>query len=105
MTDHLTAGSEQQLQINRRDFIKGTGVVAASTAFAMLANKAAAASLPYSDSYGPLSMKACKATGLNLLALPEGFEYTSFGWTGSVQSDGQPTPGLHDGMGVAAAER
>lgn len=104
MTDHLTADAEHELQVNRRDFIKGTGVVAASTAFAMLASKASAASLPYSDSYGPLSVKACKATGLNLLALPEGFEYTSFGWTGSVQSDGQPTPGLHDGMGVAAAK-
>lgn len=104
MTSSTSADSNLLTAINRRDFIKGTGVAAASTAFAMLAGKASAASLPYSDSYGPLSVKLCKATGLPLLALPDGFEYTSFGWTGSTQSDGLPTSGAHDGMGVAAVK-
>lgn len=38
------------------------------------------------------------ATGLPLLKLPEGFSYRSFGWTGDLMHDGQPTPARHDGM-------
>lgn len=105
MTSNLSNDSNEiQPVVNRRDFVKGSGMVAASTAFAMMANRAVAASLPYSDSYGPLTMKPCQATGLELLALPEGFEYTSFGWTGYNQADGQPTPGAHDGMAVVATK-
>ena len=32
------------------------------------------------------------------LMLPEGFQYTVFGRTGSLMSDGTATPGAHDGM-------
>jgi len=39
-----------------------------------------------------------QATGLELLALPKGFEYLSYGWTNDPMSDGVPTPGAHDGM-------
>jgi len=39
-------------------------------------------------------------TGLELLRLPEGFKYVSFGWTEDPLSDGTPTPGAHDGMAV-----
>jgi secreted PhoX family phosphatase len=39
-----------------------------------------------------------QATGLELLKLPPGFEYTSYGWTGDTMDDGIATPGLHDGM-------
>ena len=92
-----------QPEVNRRDFIKGGSVVAASTAFLSLSSKAA--TLPYAADYGPLSMKTCKATGLELLALPDGFEYTSFGWTGQIQSDQTPTPTDHDGMAVVAAKQ
>jgi uncharacterized protein len=41
-----------------------------------------------------------EATGIELLQLPEGFRYTSFGWTKDPLSDGSPTPGAHDGMAV-----
>jgi hypothetical protein len=37
---------------------------------------------------------------LPLLALPEGFSYSSYGWTGDPMSDSRPTPGSHDGMAV-----
>nr|WP_232848575.1 alkaline phosphatase PhoX [Bowmanella yangjiangensis] len=105
MTSNLSNHEENmQPVVNRRDFVKGSGVVAASTAFAMMANRAVAANLPYSDSYGPLSVKPCQATGLELLALPEGFEYISYGWTGQMQADGLPTPTDHDGMAVVAAK-
>ena len=41
-------------------------------------------------------------TGLNLLQLPPGFSYRSYGWTGDFMNDvlGTPTPPLHDGMAV-----
>ena len=89
--------------VNRRDFVKGGGTVAASAAFAALAGNARAGGIPFSSDYGPLSVKPDKATGLPLLALPDGFEYTSFGWTGQIQACGQPTPTDHDGMAVVAA--
>ncbi len=44
-----------------------------------------------------------ETTGLELIRLPEGFRYVSYGWTGDPMSDGHPTPPLHDGMGVVAA--
>jgi secreted PhoX family phosphatase len=44
-------------------------------------------------------------TGLPLLWLPAGFSYRSFSWTGDPMSDGAPTPGAHDGMGVIAQAR
>ncbi len=43
-------------------------------------------------SYGPL-----QAAGPDL-ALPPGFQYRKFGVTGSLMSDGFPTPAAHDGM-------
>src|SRR5690554_6968183 len=47
---------------------------------------------------------ADETTGLELLELPEGFTYKSFGWTGSRMTDGTATPGAHDGMAVVAAK-
>lgn len=38
------------------------------------------------------------ATGLELLNLPTGFSYISYGWTGDRMTDGKPTPSNHDGM-------
>jgi hypothetical protein len=37
---------------------------------------------------------------LNLLKLPRGFSYESFGWTGDTMDDGTLTPSMHDGMAV-----
>ena len=48
--------------------------------------------------YGPLSPTASRNTSETILALPKGFSYTVFGRTGSVMSDGRPTPAAHDGM-------
>ena len=99
----LGSGSVEPI-VNRRQFVKGTGAVAASGAFAaMAANRASANAIPFTDDYGPLSIKPDKATGLMLLALPEGFEYTSYGWTGQLKNDGTYTPTDHDGMAVVAA--
>ena len=48
--------------------------------------------------YGPLAPVKDETTGLELLMLPRGFEYLSFGWRNDVMSDGTPTPSSHDGM-------
>ena len=54
--------------------------------------------------YGPLRPTADETTGWELLRLPEGFRYRSFGWTGDPLECGTPTPGLHDGMAAFAGE-
>src|SRR5690606_18160645 len=54
--------------------------------------------------YGPLRPVADEVTGLELLRLPEGFRYRSFGWAGEPLSDGTPCPKQHDGMGVVASD-
>src|SRR6476660_2968576 len=48
--------------------------------------------------YGPLAPVRDQRTGSELLALPHGFEYWSFGEVGSLMSDGRRTPAAHDGM-------
>lgn len=45
-----------------------------------------------------------ETTGLPLLRLPPGFRYRTYGWAGDPMDDGTPTPELHDGMAVIAAE-
>ncbi len=91
--------------INRRSLLKGSLLGAAGLAFGGLATKdLLAASLPFSPDYGPLSLKQDETTGLYLIALPDGFRYQSFGWTGDRMSDGNATPRAHDGMGVVAAK-
>jgi len=89
--------------LNRRHFMKGGTVGAASIAFGAMASKPAAAGWGgFGGGYGPLSPKRDRSTGLYLLALPDGFEYMSFGWTGQTMDDGRPTPTDHDGMAVVA---
>ena len=51
-----------------------------------------------SDGYGPLAPARDDATGLTLLELPDGFRYSSYGWTGDPLTGGKFTPGAHDGM-------
>jgi uncharacterized protein len=90
---------------DRRSFLKGStamaGLSAAASFQALLARPRSV--LAFSPDYGPLSPTLDEATGLDLLKLPEGFRYISFGWTGDVMDDGLPTPPAHDGMAVVAA--
>lgn len=43
-----------------------------------------------------------EASGLELLQLPEGFRYTSYGWSGDPMADGTATPDRHDGMAIVS---
>ena len=92
---------------SRRNLLRAGAGVAALAALGPLdalgARAAGAAPLlkqPSSVDYGPLQPTKDQATGLTLLALPKGFEYISYGWTGDLMANGNPTPSSHDGMGA-----
>ena len=90
--------------VGRRAFLQGAVVAGAGAAlagpFGALAARTAGAQpgKPSGAGYGPLEPVKDQATGLELLLLPRGFEYVSFGWTNDVMSDGRRTPSAHDGM-------
>jgi uncharacterized protein len=95
--------AQQFPALGRRRFLGGAalGAAAASIPFQALAARGAQAQpmkLTTAPGYGPLSPVKDHATGLELLALPKGFEYISYGWTNDLMSDGVATPGSHDGM-------
>jgi uncharacterized protein len=93
--------------INRRNFLSRT-VQTTGVAFAMQSFVARGTLAASSDGrgrgnrcdgdYGELVPTVSENTGETLLALPEGFKYNVFGRTGSIMSDGRPTPPAHDGM-------
>ena len=56
------------------------------------------------DGYGPLAAVKDETTGLALLELPEGFRYSTYGWTGDPLDNGEFTPGAHDGMAAFRGE-
>ncbi len=94
---------------SRRRFLQGSASLAAAQGVAGLlgavaVRNAAAATgkqtVPADSPYGPIAPVLDDTTGLPLLALPEGFSYKSFGWTGDPMADGRPTPSNHDGMAV-----
>ena len=91
---------------DRRTALKGGAAGVAAVALASLATSPAGANLrtnrsvASASSYGPLQPTKDEVTGLELLALPAGFRYQSYGWTGQIMADGRPTPTDHDGMAV-----
>ena len=82
----------------RRKLLKSSVAVASSVALAPLftgltANNANASTYRKQKSFGPLAPVADQTTGLELLKLPKGFSYSSFGWTGDMMSDGNINTG------------
>jgi uncharacterized protein len=77
------------------------GALASRNAMAATGKQMVSAPSPY----GPIAPVLDGTTGLPLLALPEGFEYKSYGWTGDPMADGRATPSNHDGMAVVRSER
>lgn len=92
---------------------RSAGVVAANgllCALGALVNRNAEAAIGKQtvsapSPYGPIAPVLDGSTGLPLLALPEGFEYKSYGWSGDMMADSHPTPDSHDGMGVIRGTR
>lgn len=96
--------------MNRRHFLKHTsvavgGIVTSATVGALTAHRAwagdrvhhAARTANAGLSYGALR-RARDQNGAEVLALPNGFEYVTFGKSGQPMSDGFVTPRNHDGM-------
>lgn len=97
---------------SRRNLLKGGVALAAVAPFAMtlqaFAARQAQAAEPVPRILGPYgAIRPVKdhSTGLELLQLPEGFNYKSFSWRGDLMIDGQPVPGAHDGMGVVGVRK
>ena len=106
---------------DRRTFLKRSaatagGAVMATSALQRLTEHAAVAapagrtgrrggasrpSVALSEGYGPLARMADQR-GVEVLALPAGFTYATFGWTGSPLQEGGVHPRNHDGMGSFA---
>ena len=58
----------------------------------------------HAEPYGPLR-RTRDQRGIEVLALPAGFSYVTFGHTGTTMSDGNPTPLALDGMSAFAGGR
>lgn len=92
------------VSIDRRAFLRGAAVAAATGPFVGLAARANAAAPFHSagthhdPGYGPLGPVPDEADGFVRLDLPAGFRYRSFTPTGFPMDDGVATPGRHDGM-------
>ena len=92
--------------LGRRDFLLNVGLSSAgllafhgfTKRFALINASPNRSSTPLAAGYGPLAPAGAKNTGERFLALPPDFQYTVFSKTGSVMSDGRPTPRAHDGM-------
>ena len=90
---------------NRRQFLGDAAGAGLAGVFGMFMQRLAIAESSYSiTGYGALRPAKDESTGLELLSLPEGFRYRSFGWTHDLMADGNPTPPQHDGMGIVGEE-
>ena len=106
----MTTTDPRPSGLDRRTLLRRSAVVAAAAAagalpFDLLAARSSEAA-PRSGGagYGPLFPTKDLTTGLELIKLPRGFEYMSFGWTGEFMSDGVRTPSNHDGMAAFRGE-
>lgn len=98
------------MAVSRRSFLRGAttylggaAVPAALQAFfarSAQAGRPRAVASPVANPYGEPAPAIDQTTGLPLISLPPDFSYRTINWTGDPMSDGRPTPGLFDGMGV-----
>jgi secreted PhoX family phosphatase len=103
-------GVEMQTGLDRRTFLTraaamGGGLLSAAALERMSARSALADPRHTgAEPYGPLSPVADQR-GIEVLALPAGFSYVTFGHIGTTMSDGNPTPLALDGMGAFRGRR
>lgn len=92
--------------LNRREFLSTARGLALGGPLAAFGERLAAgqARARAGDGYGRIRPAADAATGLPLLAVPDGFRYVSFGWRGDRLEDGRLTPAAHDGMAAFPTE-
>src|SRR5215217_738862 len=99
-----------QTGLDRRTFltraaVAGGGLLSMGAVERLAARDALGRGRPTSaEPYGRLR-RVADQRGVEVLALPVGFSYVTFGHIGSMMSDGNPTPLAHDGMGAFSGGR
>ena len=99
-------------RLSRRSFLQRSSVAGAASLAGLtaLGERAARGEQPGGETkqgaigFGPLRPTRDETTGLELVDLPEGFRYRTFGWMRDEMADGHLTPGSHDGMAVIAED-
>ena len=90
--------------LTRRRFVQGSAAVGGGLALggpiSALAARTADGAQRRAAGYGPLRPTPEEDTGVNWIELPEGFRYRLISRQGVPMSDGNPTPGIFDGMAV-----
>jgi uncharacterized protein len=94
--------------LSRRQLLRGAASAVGAAAFptaiqSLLARQANAGRLrPFAEGnpYGDPVPTPDLTTGLELLRVPPGFVYRTFGWAGDPMTDGAPCPANADGMAV-----
>ena len=91
------------LDITRRRFVEGSAAVGGGLAIAgplsaLVAQTAHGQARPRDAGYGDLAPVKEIDSGIEYLALPAGFSYRLISRAGDPMTDGNPTPGIFDGM-------
>ena len=90
------------IDVSRRTFLGGTAAVAGGVALggpmSALARRARAGSRARASGYGPLAPTPELDSGEVYLELPQGFKYRVISRQNDTMDDGNPTPGIFDGM-------
>jgi uncharacterized protein len=91
------------IDVTRRRFVAlGGGLLIAGPLSALAARTAEGRSRPGAARYGELRPTPEIDSGVVYLALPAGFNYRLISHAGDPMSDGNPTPGIFDGMAAYA---
>jgi secreted PhoX family phosphatase len=92
--------------MDRRAFLARGAATAGTVGLSSLTNRMALADMrtSFRSSYGAPE-RATDQLGRNILAVPPGFSYVTFGEIGSPMSDGTPTPLALDGMAAFRGPR
>jgi uncharacterized protein len=99
----MQVGLSRRAFISRGAAVVGGGLVSAKAVEGLVARDASARRR-HAEPYGPLR-RVPDQRGVEVLALPAGFSYVTFGHTGTTMSDGNPTPLALDGMSAFAGRR
>jgi secreted PhoX family phosphatase len=95
--------------LTRRRFIQGSaaagGGIALGGPISALAAHAAQGRVRRAAGYGPLQPTPEQDSGVVYLELPQGFTYRIISRDNEPMSDGNPTPGIFDGMGAYPGPR
>jgi secreted PhoX family phosphatase len=91
------------VELTRKKFVQGSAAVGGGLALsgplsALAADVAEGSHRRRAVGYGPLSPAREQGSGLEYLELPRGFRYKIISRQGERMSDGNPTPGIFDGM-------